>query len=183
MRAGESIRNNQTGETLIMLVNEEENGGARQLYEVHLPPRRPSPPLHYHLAFAETFQVVEGALDMYLGRERNHVVVHPEEKLTAEIGQLHTFANERDTPAVITIETKPAGGVVRAFQLAYGVANDGGAARDGLPRNPIIRLVFIRMSEGFLPRVPLIVQKAVLGVAAFVARITGIEKRLRRYLR
>jgi len=37
------------GETLTMLVSEEENGGACQPYEVHLPPYRPSPPLHYHL--------------------------------------------------------------------------------------------------------------------------------------
>lgn len=181
MRAGESIRNNRTGETLTMLVSEEENGGARQLYEVHVPAGRPSPPLHRHLAFTETFQVVKGSLDMYLGRERNHVRIHPEEKLTAEIGQLHTFANESGTPAVIRIETKPAGGVVRAFQIAYGVANEGGSARDGLPRNPIVRLVFIRTSEGFLPRVPVIVQKAVFRAADFVAQLTGIEKRLTRY--
>jgi hypothetical protein len=45
-------------------------------------------------------------LDMYLGRERKHVVLNPQESLTAQIGQLHTFANERDVPAVITVETK-----------------------------------------------------------------------------
>jgi mannose-6-phosphate isomerase-like protein (cupin superfamily) len=183
MRAGESIRNRQTGETLTMLVSEEENGGTRQLYEVHIPPRRPSPPLHYHLAFTETFHVIQGALDLYLGRERIHVVLNPQESLTAQIGQLHTFSNERDTPAVITVETKPAGGVVRAFQVAYGVANDGGAARDGLPKNPIVRLVFIGMSEGFLPGVPIVVQKAVFGVAALIARVAGIEKRMAKYVR
>jgi mannose-6-phosphate isomerase-like protein (cupin superfamily) len=183
MRAGETIGNNETGETLSILVSEEENGGTRQLYQVHLPPRRLSPPLHYHLAFAEALCVIRGALDLYLGRERKHVVLNPQESLTAQTGQLHTFGNERDTSTVITIETKPAGGVVRAFQVAYGIANDGGATTDGLPRNPIVRLVFIRMSEGFLPHIPVVVQKAVLGVAAFVARVTGIERRLTRYLR
>jgi mannose-6-phosphate isomerase-like protein (cupin superfamily) len=182
MKAGQTVGNRQTGETLTMLVSEEENGGARQLYEVHIPPRRASPPLHYHLAFTETFRVLQGALDLYVGRERRHFVLTPQESLTAQIGQLHTFANERDSPAVITIETKPAGGVVQALQLAYGVANDGGAARDGLPGNPIARLVFIRMSEGFLPRIPIFVQKAVFGVAAILARWTGLEKRLMAYL-
>jgi hypothetical protein len=28
----------------------------------------------------------------------------------------------------MTVDTRPAGGVVKAFQLAYGVANAGGAA-------------------------------------------------------
>jgi hypothetical protein len=94
---------------------------------------------------------------------------------------LHTFANERDEAAVITVETKPAGGVVKAFQLAYGVANYGGAANDGLPRNPLVRLLFIRISQGFVPGVPLPLQKAVLGVAAFIARVTGVEKKLKKY--
>ena len=50
MRSGETIRNHATGETLTMLESEQENGGARQLYVVRIPPRRPSPPMHYHVA-------------------------------------------------------------------------------------------------------------------------------------
>jgi mannose-6-phosphate isomerase-like protein (cupin superfamily) len=183
MKAGETITNDLTGETLTMLVSEEDDGGARQLYQVHLPPRRPSPPFHYHLRFAETFSVIEGALDVYLGQERQHILLSPRERYTAEIGQLHTFANNREEPAVITIDTQPAGGVVKAFQLAYGVANDRGAAQDGLPRNPLVRLLFLRTTEGFLPRIPLAVQKVVFGFAAFVASLTGVEKRLAAYYR
>ena len=108
--------------------------------------------------------------------------MNPQEKLTAQIGRLYTFSNERDVAAVTTIETIPAGGVVRAFELAYGVANDGAAAKDGLPKNPIVRLVFIRMSEGFLPRIPLTMQRAVFGAAALIARLTGTERRLTKYL-
>jgi hypothetical protein len=50
-----------------------------------------------------------------------------------------------------------------------------------LPKNLIVRLVFIRMSEGFVPRVPLIVQKAILSAAALIARVAGIEERLTKY--
>jgi mannose-6-phosphate isomerase-like protein (cupin superfamily) len=96
VRVGETIRNKQTGETLTMLVSQEENGGARQLYQVRLPPRRPSPPLHYHLRFTETFRAVEGALDIYLGEERRHILLNPQESITVDIRQLHTFANDHD---------------------------------------------------------------------------------------
>ncbi len=62
MKKNRVIRSNATGETLTMLVSEEENSGACQLYEVCLPPRRPSPPLHYHVDFIETFTVKQGQL-------------------------------------------------------------------------------------------------------------------------
>jgi hypothetical protein len=51
MKKNQIIRNKTTGETLTMLVSDEENGGACQLYEVHLPPHRPGPQLHYHVDF------------------------------------------------------------------------------------------------------------------------------------
>jgi quercetin dioxygenase-like cupin family protein len=168
MRSGETIRNDATGETLTMLESEQENGGVRQLYAVRVPPRRPSPPLHYHVAFTETFTVMEGALDFYLGRPRQRVTLRPGQSVTAEMGQPHTFANDRDEWTTFTVETRPPGGVVAAFQMAYAVANAGGAAKDGLPRNPIARLVFIRRSQGFLPGVPLFLQRGLFALGRWV---------------
>ncbi len=69
MKKNQSIRNNATGETLAMLVSEEENGGACRLYEVRLPPHRPGSPLHYHVDFIETFTVKQGKLDIYVDRD------------------------------------------------------------------------------------------------------------------
>jgi mannose-6-phosphate isomerase-like protein (cupin superfamily) len=178
MRQGETIRNNQSGETLTMLVSEHESGGVYQQYEVCLPPHRPSPPLHYHVDFTETFTVREGTLDMYLGADQKHVLLYPGESATAQIAQPHRFANDRNESVTFTVTTKPAGGVVKAFQLAYGIANQNGAAQDGLPKNPLARLVFIRISQGYLPGIPLALQKVVLGCTSLVARLTGFEKRL-----
>jgi mannose-6-phosphate isomerase-like protein (cupin superfamily) len=171
MRAGETIRNHATGETLTMLEGEQESGRARQLYAVRAPPRRPSPPIQYHVAFAERFTVMEGALDFYLGQERRRVTLAPGQSVTAEIGQPHTFGNDREEWTTFTVETRPPGGVVAAFQMAYAVANAGGAAKDGLPRNPIARMVFIRTSQGFLPGVPLFLQRSLFAVAGWVAKL------------
>jgi mannose-6-phosphate isomerase-like protein (cupin superfamily) len=181
MKTGETISNRETGERLTMLVSDEETVGARQFYQVSLPGRRPSPPLHYHLRFTETFSVIEGTLDVYLGHERRHVMLQPGESVTAQIRQLHTFANIRDQPAVIRVDTQPAGGVVSAFQVAYGVANDGGARTDGLPKNVLVRLIFIKTSEGFLPRVPVAIQTIVFNLATCIASLTGLQKRLAKY--
>jgi quercetin dioxygenase-like cupin family protein len=163
-----------------MLVSEEDTGGALQIYRVNLPPHRPSPPYHYHLAFRETFEVEEGTLDVYVGRKRTHIVLKAGDRATVQIGQPHTFANHSDERSVIRVETKPAGGVVRAFQLAYAVANEGRAAADGLPRNPLLRLRFVQISQGFLPGIPLWLQKTAFGLAALLAKVTGAESRWNR---
>lgn len=182
MRKNAVIGNRETGETLTMLVSEEENGRAMQLYRVHLPAHRPSPPLHYHVAFTETFTAVDGTLDMYLGRERRHLLLNAGESVTVQTYQAHTFANTSDQPCTMTVETKPAGGVVKAFQLAFAVANDGGAAKDGLPANPLLRLRFIAISQGFLPVLPLTFQRTIFAIARFLAKISGVERRVQRYL-
>jgi mannose-6-phosphate isomerase-like protein (cupin superfamily) len=181
MRSGTSIRNNLTGESLTVFVSEDDTAGARQLYEVYLPPQRPSPPRHYHLGFTETFSVLEGALDLFLDRELRHVTLHPGESLTVQLRQIHTFANLRDTPTRITVDTRPAGGVVRAFQIVYGIANNGGSAPDGLPQNPLARLIFIRTTQGYLPQIPLLLQKTIFAVANIIAHLTGLHRRLSRY--
>lgn len=181
MKKDQVIRNVATGETLAMLVSEEENGGACQLYEVRLPPHRPSPPLHYHVDFIETFTVKQGKLDIYVDRDQKHLLLQPGESATAHLRQPHRFANDYDEPVIFTIKTDPAGGVVKAFQLAYGIANDGGAANDGLPKNPIARLVFVKTTQGYLPGVPRTLQSIVFSCAALIARVAGLEKRWRVY--
>jgi quercetin dioxygenase-like cupin family protein len=181
MKKNQSIRNNATGETLTMLVSDEENGGACQLYEVRLPPHRPGPPLHYHVDFIETFTVKQGKLDIYVDKDQRHLLLQPGESATAHIRQPHRFANDHDEPVIFTIKTKPAGGVVKAFQLAYGIANDGGTARDGLPKNPIARFVFFKTTKGYLPDIPRALQRIAFSCAALVARTAGLEKRWQVY--
>ena len=93
MKRNQIIRKNSTGETLTMLVSDEENSGACQLYEVFLPPRRPSPPLHYHVDFIETFTVEQGKLDIYVGRDQKHLILQPGESVTAQIRQPNGMRN------------------------------------------------------------------------------------------
>jgi hypothetical protein len=98
------------------------------------------------------------------------------ESATAQIWQPHGFANDHDEPVVFTVETKPAGGVVKASQVAHGIANDGGAASDGLPKNPGARLVFVKTAQGYLPGIPRALHRTAFGCAVFIARVTGMEK-------
>jgi len=182
MKPGQTIGNKNTGETLTLLVSEDDNDGASNKYEIFLPAHRPSPPLHYHTDFIEIFTVSRGVLDFYLDKEERHVRVMAGQSVTANIRQLHRFANEHDEPVVFTVEARPAGGLVKAFQLAYGIANSGGADKDGLPANPLVKLYFIRLSQGYLAGIPLFLQKAVTGIASFILTVTGKKRELNKYL-
>jgi len=164
-----------------MLISEHESGNAFQLYEVRLPKGLRGPPVHYHMDFTETFTVKQGTLEFYLDANERRLPLSPGGQVTAQIGQLHRFANEHDQEVIFTVETRPPGGVVKAFQLAWGIANSGGSAPDGLPRNLLARLLFIRIAEGYAPGVPLILQRIVLSAAALLARLIGLEKKLAAY--
>lgn len=179
MRSGTTIGNRHTGETLTVLVSEEDKRGM-QLYEVLLPPHRPSPPEHYHREFKETFTVISGQLRIRLNG--SDIRLSPHESATAEIGNIHTFANDWNEPCRMQVLTQPPGGVLKAFRLAYQVANSGGAGADGLPRNPLMRLRFIEISQGFLPGVPYFLQRCVLSSAKELSVLTGLEKVVRQYL-
>jgi hypothetical protein len=110
------------------------------------------------------------------------MIFHPPGIFSSRLVPATFVANDSDQPCTMTVETNPAGRVVQAFQLAYAVANDGGAANDGLPKNLLIRLRFVALTEGFLPGLPLKLQQFVLSVAALLAKLTGAERHVRRYI-
>jgi mannose-6-phosphate isomerase-like protein (cupin superfamily) len=182
MKPHQTISNKRTGETLTLLISEKDNDGACNKYEIFLPAYRPSPPLHFHTDFIEIFTVKKGVLDFYLDKEERLVSLGEGQCLTAEINQLHTFANDHDEPVIFTVEARPAGGLVKAFQLAYGVANEGRAGKDELPANFLVKLYFIRLSKGYLPTIPLFFQKTLSAFATFILYITGKKRHLDQYL-
>jgi quercetin dioxygenase-like cupin family protein len=98
MKKNQIIRNNATGERLTMLVSDEDNSGACQLYEVR-PPRRPGPPLHYHVDFLETFTVKRGQLDIYVDKDQKHLLLQGE-TATAHLRQPHRFERHLKTIAL-----------------------------------------------------------------------------------
>jgi hypothetical protein len=59
------------------------NAPQLRLSEVCQPPHRPGPPLHYQVDFIETFTVKQGQLDIYVDRDRKHLLLSPGDGATA----------------------------------------------------------------------------------------------------
>jgi hypothetical protein len=69
-----------------------------------------------------------------------------------------------------------------ALRVAYGLARDGKTNAESVPRNVFQLALLYELGESYLVGMPLLVQRALFGVLAKVARWRGVEKSLEKYL-
>lgn len=131
------------------LASSAETNGAYSLAEVELAPGGGNHP-HYHTAFTERFEVLEGGLQVLLGKERR--MLKPGETATVQPNTLHCFANPTAQPSRFLVELRPGHtGFEQAIQIAYGLATDGKTNKDGLPTNLYHLALLLTLGESKLP--------------------------------
>jgi quercetin dioxygenase-like cupin family protein len=81
----------------------EETNGEYTLIEIDLG-KSEGPPLHYHKAFSEKFQIQEGVLYIQVGKDKK--ILNIGESVTVSPGTPHRFYNETNDK-VISITLKP----------------------------------------------------------------------------
>ena len=124
-----------TGETLTVLRTGASSGGAGFEFEAVLPPGLTGPPAHRHRLESETFTVLDGELQVRVGRE--HRLLRPGEAVTVPPGVVHAFANPTDRPVRIRTCETPAGPLEEQFHAL--------AAAGRLP--PLRRLARINVAH------------------------------------
>lgn len=72
-----------------------------------LDPRMPGPPAHVHPSAEESFEVIEGSLDVF--KDGEWTTVRPGGTATVPAGVPHTLRNASDEPAKIVTRIRPAG--------------------------------------------------------------------------
>lgn len=191
MRANDTIENMRTGKRryyhpgqkdyATFLETSEETGGERTLIEIELAPGGGNAP-HYHLTYDEHFEVLEGALEVQLGKDSRTLL--PGEKAVAYKTVLHRFRNPTDEPVVFLIELRPGhGGFEKALKVAYGIGGDGLAAANGAPKNPYHLALVFEWGEGQLPGL-FALAEPIFRLLAKRARRKGIDRKLEaRYCR
>ena len=148
-------------------------GGRRTLIEIELAPGGGNPP-HYHTNFSERFEVLEGELQVLLGTETQ--TLRPGETKTAYRNTLHCFKNPTDKTVRFLVDIQPGStGFERALQIAYGLATDGKANKQGLPKNLYHLAVIFVLGEGRMPGAFALVMPLFPFLAAR-ARKKGIEQ-------
>ncbi len=191
MRETEKIQNLRDGKRRIyhpiqkdyatFLETSEETGGEHTLIEIEVAPGGGTTP-HYHLTYAEHFEVISGALEVMVGGETRTLT--PGEKSVAPKNTLHNFHNATDETTTFLIELRPgSSGFEKALRVAYGLASDGLSNQKGLPKNLYHTALLFEWGEGRLPGL-FGVLEPVFRLLAKRARRKGIDRELEaRYCR
>ncbi len=130
-----TIDNPINGERVTFLTTGQETNGALVKTLVELPSGSSGQPLHYHLAYTETFDVVEGQLDICLGGKQHHRVLRSGESVHVPLKAVHSFWNSSPEPVRFTVEMRPARHFEEALRAAFGLARDGRMNNKGIPTN------------------------------------------------
>ena len=163
------------------LETSDETGGEHTLIEVEVAPGGGTTP-HYHLTYAEHFEVISGALEVMVGGETRTLTAG--EKSVAPKNTLHNFHNATDRPTTFLVEFRPGhGGFEKALRVAYGLASDGLSNSKGLPKNLYHTALLFEWGEGRLPGIFALLEP-LFGLLARRARRKGIDRQLEaRYCR
>ena len=163
------------------LETSDETGGEHTLIEIEVAPGGGTTP-HYHLTYAEHFEVISGALEVMVGGETRTLTAG--EKSVAPKNTLHNFHNATDRATTFLVEIRPGhGGFEKALRVAYGLASDGYSNAKGLPKNLYHTALLFEWGEGRMPGFFTVVEP-LFRLLAKRARRKGIDRELEaRYCR
>ena len=90
---------------------------------VWLDARMPGPPPHMHPNSEESFEVLEGSLDVF--KDGAWTTLRPGETATVPAGAPHTFRNRSDEPVKISAQMRPAGRSEEFFRHMLALIREG----------------------------------------------------------
>ena len=152
-----------------------QTGGKHTLLEIELAPGGGNVP-HYHDAFNERFEVLEGELEVLVGKETH--TLRPGDTKTAFANTLHNFKNPTDKTTRFLIDIQPGStGFEQTLQILYGLATDGKANKQGLPTNIYHLAVLLILGDSRLGGGASLLMP-VFRLLAARARKKGIERAL-----
>jgi mannose-6-phosphate isomerase-like protein (cupin superfamily) len=141
----DKIVNPLSGEEVTFLVTSKQSNGERTYAEV-LFGTAPGFPLHIHKRFSETFTVVEGTLNVQVGKQK--MILKPGESVTAPKNTPHRFYNTSGKPVRFLVEMQPASeGFENVLRIGFGLAQDGQARLSGMPKSLRVLAIMTTMGE------------------------------------
>jgi len=174
--AERTIVNPVIGDEVTFLVTAEESGGEYGLFEIRLAPGGGNE-LHFHTTFEEHFEAVEGVLHLECDGKR--LALQPGERMIVQRNSVHRFYNPGSEPISFLVELRPAREFEACLRMAYGLARDGRVSPKGVPKHALELAVLFRLSETYVVGIPLPVQKFMASVLYGIAKLAGVEKRMR----
>jgi mannose-6-phosphate isomerase-like protein (cupin superfamily) len=177
--AGQRIYNPITREHITFLQMARDSGGRLVRFECRVAPGGERLPVHVHRSQEERFEVLAGSLGVLLGDTEQTLSVGETIVLPARIK--HQWWNAGDGEVAFRVEVAPAGNMERVLEAIAGMARDGGLNRKCLPRNPLRMAQLARLSETYLPGIPIWIQRVGITMGSGVARLIGFDPEFAEY--
>ena len=174
-KAGDVFENPVTGERAVIRVGSEDTGEDRAVVDLNVRPGGAVSGEHVHPVLAESFTVVRGQVGFRIdGREFVAELNQPQH---VPAGVAHYWWNAGDEEAQVILEVNP--GAARFEEMIanqFGLAQDGKTDSKGMP-NLLQGALFAREFSDviYFTKPPLVVQRLLFGVLAFIGRALGYK--------
>jgi quercetin dioxygenase-like cupin family protein len=127
---------------------------------------------HYHPALVEKFTALEGELTVK--REGRTSILHQGETAVIQPGTWHDWWNAGNVDARVRVEVTPGERFLHMIETFFGLARLGFTDAHGMPSALQLALTSLEFSDVIVfRRPPPIVQRAIFGALAPIARLRG----------
>ncbi|MFP5288413.1 MAG: cupin domain-containing protein [Thermoanaerobaculia bacterium] len=172
VKRGEVYENPMTGERIVIRLGTQETGGERMVSDLYVRPGGAVVGEHVHPSIDETFTVLKGRVGISLdGKE---MIAEPGRRVHVPRGVVHNWWNAGDEEAHIVVEVTPAARFEAMMRTMFGLAMDGKTGEKGVPN--LLQLAAVAREYDDVirfTRPPRLVQKALFGILAPIARLKG----------
>jgi mannose-6-phosphate isomerase-like protein (cupin superfamily) len=176
-----TIENPFTGERVTFSAAAEETNGEYVRIRNEAAAGAPGVVMHYHLAYTEAFEALEGRLDMCVGTKDNHLVLAEGDCVFVALNTAHRFWNSSTEPVVFEVEIRPARNFEKAIRAQFGLVEDGATNDKAIPRNVFELALIYELSESYIVGMPLFLQKGIFRALARIARWRGYDPEFSEY--
>jgi len=172
------IQNKITGMSIRCLQTSADTHGQLLEVEATYPGQSTEPPLHFHPEQDETFQILEGELNIRMDGEvkryqTGDLIFIPRKKI-------HSMWNSSGNSTVVNWKVEPAMNTEDMMATIAALANNGLTNKKGVPKLLFTVLIIKNYAEVFrLPKPPFAVQKIILWVLVPVAYFFGYTNRIK----
>ncbi len=177
-RQGDVIDNPVTGERIVFRQTSADTNGELLQFDLYLQPHGFVPAEHIHARQEERPEVVSGSVRYRLGGKEGSLGAG--EAAVLPPGIPHTLWNDSEEPAHLVMEARPALEMETVLETLFGLARDGRTNAKGMP-NPLHGALLAREYELFLPRPPIVLQRAGMAALVPLARLLGYRARYEKY--
>ena len=124
--------------------------------------------------------MISGTLGVTRGRTTYTLV--PGQRITIPSRVKHQWWNAGEDEVHFRVQAAPAGNLETVLELASALAHQGKLDAWGLPRDPFELANLASLTETYLPGVPILLQRATLGMVSGFGLFLGYNPTLMRYL-